>query len=305
MGRYITRRLGQMIFVWLGVALLVVVGLRMTGDPVALLLPHNMEPDVIAALRAEFGLDRPLYEQYARLVLNFVRLDLGRSIYYKQPVMKLVMERLPRSLLLAATALAVACLLGVPLGTLAGYRRGTAADVVISGSVVAAQSIPSFWLGIMLILVFAVRIPWLPTGGSRTAASLILPAITLSVIPLARMTRFLRAGVVDVLGQDYIRTARAKGNTERAVLFRHVLRNAVRPAVTDAAMTFGRLIGGAIIVETVFAWPGVGRLLMDAISNRDFPVVEGGTLVIATLFLVINLVVDLLYPLFDPRIAYD
>lgn len=303
--QYMLRRLAQVVLVWLGVALLVVVCLRATGDPIELLLPHNMDPAVVAALKREYGLDRPIYEQYIRVVYNVFCFHLGQSIYYKQPVAKLLMERLPRSLLLAATSVSIACLLGVPLGILSGYMRGTGVDTVISGVAVVIQSVPSFWLGLMLILIFAVRIPWLPTGGSRGLTSLVLPATTLSVIPLARMIRFLSSGVADTLSKDYVTAARAKGVSEAFVLLRHVLRNAARPAITDAAMTFGRLIGGAIVVETVFAWPGIGRLVMDGVTNRDFPVVEGGTILIATLFLLINLVVDLSYPFFDPRIVYD
>jgi len=304
MGTYILKRLGSAIFVFLGVSLIVFLCLRISGDPVELILPLGATQKHIEAARHSLGLDRPLYEQYGRLILNTFRLDFGNSIYYRQPVRALIFRRLPRSLILSSAAVVLAMLIAIPLGLLAGYKRHSLVDNLSTGIAISGQSIPSFWLGIMLIIIFAVKIDILPTGGSRGLQSLVLPTLTLSAIPLARFTRFLRSGVIDTLSQDYIRTARAKGVKESRVLLKHTLKNSIRPAFTDMGMTFGRLIGGAIVTETVFSWPGVGRLLMDGITYRDFPVVEGTAIVIAMIFVFINLIIDISYTFLDPRVVY-
>lgn len=305
MGKYIIKRLGLAVFVFLGVSLIVFLCLRLSGDPAELILPLGASEEHIEAIRHVLGLDRPLYEQYGRLIVNAIRLDFGKSIYYRQPVRDLILERLPNSLILSFAAIALAMLIAIPLGVLAGYKRQSSLDVLSTGIAVFGQSIPSFWLGLMLIIIFATRIKWLPTGGSRGFQSMILPTLTLTMIPLARFTRFIRSGVIDTLSQDYIRTARAKGVKESRVLLKHTLKNSIRPAITDMGMTFGRLIGGAIITETVFSWPGVGRLLMDGIINRDFPVVQGTIIIIAMMFVFINLIIDLSYSFLDPRVAYS
>ena len=303
MGAFILRRLCRAIFVFFGVSLIVFLCLRVSGDPAELILPLGAKPESIEALRHSLGLDRPLPEQYGRLILNALRLDFGNSIYYRQSVRVLIFKRLPKSIILSFAAIVLAMLIAIPLGVLAGYKRQSSVDVLSTGIALFGQSIPSFWLGIMLIIIFATRIKGLPTGGSTGLQSLILPTLTLTMVPLARFTRFIRSGVIDTLSQDYVRTARAKGVKESRVLLKHVLKNSIRPAITDMGMTFGRLIGGAIITETVFSWPGVGRLLMDGITNRDFPVVEGTIIIIAMIFVFINLIIDISYIFLDPRVT--
>jgi peptide/nickel transport system permease protein len=240
--------------------------------------------------------------QYARFLGRLVRGDLGLSLQHQQPALGLVLERLPASLLLAVTALVTAVVVAVPLGLLAAARRGTALDHAAVGLAALGQSAPIFWTGLMLMLVLAVRLKVLPTTGYGTWRQLVMPALTLAAYPMAAIARLVRAGMLEVLEADYVRTARAKGLPERRVLLKHAFRNAAMPVVTVIGLQFGLLLGGALVCEMIFAWPGVGRLLIFAINNRDFPLVEAAVFVIAVVFVVANLLVDLCYGWLDPRV---
>jgi peptide/nickel transport system permease protein len=300
---YSVRRLGLSVFVVLGVSVAVFMMLRLVpGDPVTVILSQGATAQDRARLEHDLGLDRPVYEQYGIYAERAVQGDLGRSIRLRQPVTELILQRLPATLELAVASLVLATAAGLLFGMLSAIHHGRWLDHAIRVGSLAGVSLPSFWLGLMLILLFGVSLGLLPIAGRDGLSSLILPAITLATVPLGIITRIVRSSLLDVLGEDYIRTARAKGLGERAVLFRHALRNSLIPLVTVVGIQFGTLLGGAIIVETVFAWPGVGRMLIDAVSARDFPLVQGIVLFIAVGFVLVNLIVDLLYAYIDPRV---
>ena len=302
MRQYLVGKLVHTAIVVLCVLTLVFVVLHLTGDPVMMMLPPNASQDEIRALTASLGLDQPLPVQYARFLGRLARGDLGLSLQHQQPAMGLVLERLPASLLLAVTALVIAVVVAVPLGLLAAARRGTALDHVAVGLAALGQSAPIFWTGLMLMLVLAVTLKLLPTTGYGTWRQLVMPALTLAAYPMAAIARLVRSGMLEVLETDYVRTARAKGLQERRVLLKHAFKNAAMPVVTVIGLQFGSLLGGAIVCEMIFAWPGVGRLLIFAINNRDFPLVEAAVFVIALVFVVANLLVDLGYGWLDPRV---
>jgi ABC-type dipeptide/oligopeptide/nickel transport system permease component len=302
MREYLVGKLVHTAVVLVCVLTLVFVVLHLTGDPVMMMLPPNASQDEIRALTAALGLDQPLPVQYARFLGRLARGDLGVSLQHQQPAMALVLERLPASLLLAVSALALAVVVAVPLGLLAAARRGTALDHLAVGLAALGQSAPIFWTGLMLMLVLAVTLRLLPTTGYGTWRQLVMPALTLAAYPMAAIARLVRAGMLEVLDTDYVRTARAKGLQERRVLLKHAFKNAAMPVVTVIGLQFGLLLGGAIVCEMIFAWPGVGRLLIFAINNRDFPLVEAAVFVIATVFVVANLLVDLCYGWLDPRV---
>lgn len=302
MREYLVAKLVHTAIVVVCVLTLVFVVLHLTGDPVMMMLPSNASQDEIRALTEALGLDQPLHVQYARFLGRVVRGDLGVSLQHQQPAMDLVLERLPASLLLAATALLIAVAVAVPLGLLAAARRGTALDHLAVGLAALGQSAPIFWTGLMLMLVLAVTLKLLPTTGYGTWRQLVMPALTLAAYPMAAIARLVRSGMLEVLEADYVRTARAKGLQERRVLLKHAFKNAAIPVVTVIGLQFGLLLGGAIVCEMIFAWPGVGRLLIFAINNRDFPLVEAAVFVIAMVFVVANLLVDLCYGWLDPRV---
>jgi len=272
------------------------------GDPVEVMLGETASSADLIQLRADLGLDRPLGEQYARFLGGLVRADLGRSFFYRKPVLAVIGAALPATALLAAAALAVALLIALPVGILAAVRRNRLTDrLALVGSLVGV-SMPNFWLGPMLIILFSFRLGWLPVSGREGAASLVLPALTLGTALSAILVRMTRASMLDVLGEDYLRTARAKGVGERAVIARHALRNALLPVVTIVGLQFGALLSGAVITENVFAWPGVGTLLIQAITARDYPLVQGCVLVISLCYVVVNFLTDALYAVIDPRV---
>ena len=302
MREYLVGKLVHTAIVLVCVLTLVFVVLHLTGDPVMMMLPPNATQDEIQALTTALGLDQPLPVQYARFLGRLVRGDLGVSLQHQQPAMDLVLERLPASLLLAGTALVIAVAVAVPLGLLAAARRGTALDHVAVGLAALGQSAPIFWTGLMLMLVLSVTLKLLPTTGYGTWRQLVMPALTLAAYPMAAIARLVRSGMLEVLEADYVRTARAKGLQERRVLLKHALKNAAMPVVTVIGLQFGLLLGGALVCEMIFAWPGVGRLLIFAINNRDFPLVEAAVFVIAVVFVVANLLVDLCYGWLDPRV---
>jgi peptide/nickel transport system permease protein len=303
MREYLVSKLVHTAVVAFCVLTLVFVVLHMTGDPVLMLLPPDPSKAEIEALTRTLGLDQPLHVQYWRFFLKVARGDFGNSLQHQQPAMRLVVERLPASLLLTVTGVALAVLVAVPLGILAAVRHGTAVDHAAVALAAVGQSAPFFWIALMLMLVFAVVLEVLPTTGYGTWQHLVLPALTLACYPTAAIARLVRSSMLDVLGADYVRTARAKGLAERAVILRHALKNAALPAVTVIGLQFGLLLGGSIVCEMIFAWPGVGRLIIFAIYNRDYPLVESAVFVMAMVFVLCNLLVDLAYAWLDPRVG--
>ncbi len=304
MARYILKRLWHTVYVAVGISLISFFFIHLSGDPVLLMLPPDASKEEVETLREQLGFNDPLAVQYLRFAGHALRGDLGVSLVHRVPALDLIFERLPASLELAGAAMLFALAVAVPLGILAAVRRGSLLDL---GSMLAALfglSMPHFWLGIMLVLLFSVHLGWFPTSGRGSFAQLVLPALALGLSLLAMFARLTRSVMLEVLGQDYVRTARAKGLRERLVIGKHALKNALIPLVTVAGMQFGFLIGGTVIIETVFAWPGVGRLVVQAIFSRDYPLVQAAVLVLAVLFVLINLLVDLLYVLLDPQISY-
>ncbi len=302
MARFLLGRLVDGLIAILGVVSIVFVISRLLGDPAVLLLPIGATEDQLAALRAGLGLDRPIWQQYLTYLAGLARGDFGQSFQFVRPAIEVVLERMPATMALAFSALGIGVALGALAGSLAAIRRGTVLEAVVMVLALLGQATPVFWLGLLLILIFAVDLGLLPTGGYDSPASLVLPAITLGTFTTAAIARLLRSSMLDVLRDDHVRTARAKGLMPLTVFLWHVARNALIPVVTMAGILAGELLGGSVVTETVFSWPGVGRLIVQAMETKDFPVVQAGVLVIATTFVVINLLVDLLYGILDPRI---
>ncbi len=305
MARYLAQRLTHLAGVLLAVSILVFLLIHLSGDPVRLLTPLDAKPEDVARIRSLYGLDQSIPVQYVNFLKKALRGDLGESFRYQRPAFELVIHRLPATALLAFVTIALTIAIGIPVGLWTGSRTGSAADWIASVATFVFISLPSFWLGVLLILVFADRLRWLPASGFESPIYLVLPSLTLAVYTTGLITRLVRTDVHDVLTQDFIRTARAKGLGERRVLSRHALRNAMISAATVLGLQLGTLLGGSVVVETVFAWPGVGWLMLQAIQTRDLPVVRAAVLVVGTAFVLINLVVDLLYLYLDPRIRYD
>ncbi len=301
---FILRRLVQSIAVIFGVSIVTFLLLHMTGDPAALLLPLDATPEDHVRIRRQLGLDDPLVVQYGRFVGGALRGDFGRSVRQAEPALGLVLERLPATLELTFAAMVIAVVVAVPAGLVAAARRGSAVDQGAMFVALIGQSVPNFWLGIMLLLLFAVTLNLLPPFGRGGLEHLVLPAFTLAMYSMARTARLVRSGLIDVLGQDYVRTARAKGLTELLVLRRHALRNALLPVVTVLGLDLAHLLGGAVITETIFAWPGIGRLAVSAINARDYPVVQAAVFLVAVGYTVINFVVDVLYAYLNPRVRF-
>jgi peptide/nickel transport system permease protein len=276
--------------------------LYLSGDPLAALVPPGASPEQTARLRAHFGLDRPLAVQYGSFLWHAVQGDFGESWRAQRPALTLVLERLPKTLALAGTAILIALLAGVPLGLLAGARPGTSLDALATGFALLGQAVPSFWLGTVLILLFAVRLHWLPASGGDGVGALILPAITLAAYPAATITRLLRSSLIETLSADFIRTAFSKGLSGRAVILRHALPHALLPLLAYVGLQAGFLAGGAVVVEGVFAYPGIGQLALQAVSSRDLPVVQAGVVVVAAWIVSLTMFVDLLARWFDPRL---
>jgi ABC-type dipeptide/oligopeptide/nickel transport system permease component len=305
MRTYVLRRLAQSALTLLGVSVLVFVILRvLPGDPARMLLPDGAPESAVAELNRQLGLREPLVVQYGLFLGSVARGDFGQSFQYRAPALRVVLERLPATVHLTLAAMLITIAAGVPLGIFTAVRRGTRYDVAGTIVAVLGQSLPNFWLGIMLILLFGVALRWLPTSGFASWTSLVLPAVTLAAFPTALVARLTRSSMLEILNRDYIRTGRAKGLAERSVVFRHALRNAAIPVLTVIGLQIGALLGGAVITESIFAWPGMGKLIVDAIFFRDFPVVQTVLILSATVFVVINLAVDLLYTVIDPRIRY-
>jgi peptide/nickel transport system permease protein len=300
--RFLARRFAQLAIVLVGVSIVVFAIVRLTGDPVVIFLGENATAPAVAAMRAEMGLDRPIYVQYARFVVNALRGDFGISLRYQQSALSLFLERLPATLELTAAALTLAIAIGLPVGVTAALRPNSIFDGAVRALSLVGQAIPGFYLGLVTIIVLGAHLKLLPTGGRGTLAQLILPASTLAAYQIAVIARFARGAMLEVLSEDFIRTARAKGLARLRVIVNHALRNALIPVVTVLALQFGTLLSGAVVTETVFAWPGVGRLAVQAISTRDFAVVQVTVMITAVVFVVINLLTDVLYVALDPRI---
>jgi ABC-type dipeptide/oligopeptide/nickel transport system permease component len=299
---FLIQKLGHTAIVVFCVLTLVFVVLHMTGDPVMMLLPPNASREEIDAHYRTLGLEQTMIVKYRRYLATNARRYFGTSLQHQQPAMGLVAERLPASALLAVTALGLAVAVALPLGIVAAARRGTVLDRLAVALAALGQSAPIFWTGLMLMLVGSVILQLLPTSGYGTWRHLILPALTLASYPMAAIARLVRSGMLEVLDADYVRTARAKGLPERGVVLKHTLRNAALPIVTVVGLQFGLLLGGAIVCEMIFSWPGVGRLMIFAIYNRDFPLVEAAVFVMAMVFVAGNMLVDVCYAWLDPRV---
>lgn len=335
MWSYVLRRLLGLVPVLFGITLLVFLFLQLIpGDPAQAILGERGTPEQLEALREKLGLNKPLYVQYLTFVKNILTGDLGTSAVSTIPVAEELKRRWPATFELALAATLVAVVLGIPVGILAAVRKNSLLDTFSMSLSLVGVSMPVFWLGLLLVYLFAVNLHWLPTGGRLSTdlaidfrpitgflvldgmlalkpevlmdalRHLILPALTLGTIPLAILTRITRSAMLEVLSQDYVRTARAKGLAERQVILKHALKNALLPVVTIIGLQFGTLLGGAILTETIFSWPGIGSYIYEGILNRDYPVVQAGVLVVATVFVLVNLLVDLSYALLDPRIQY-
>lgn len=310
MGLYVLKRLGMAVPTLIGSTILVFLLIHLApGDPAVVYLGPDARAEDIVTLRRHLGLNRPLAVQYWLYVTHALQGDLGRSFYYKEEISRLVFGTLPNTIELTAAALTVSLLLALPLGITAALRPHTAVDYASSSLAVAGVAIPVFWLAIMLIFFFAVRLRWLPASGRGGPPwspdglrHLVLPALALGLGLMASTARLTRATMLEVLDEEYIRTARAKGLTAHTVTIRHALRNALIPIVTNVSLQVGILLGGAFLTETVFGWPGIGRLAVDAMTRRDYPLLQGVLLVTIVFFIMVNLAVDLFYPLIDPRI---
>jgi peptide/nickel transport system permease protein/oligopeptide transport system permease protein len=303
---YAIRRILLAIPILLGVVLVVLLSMELIpGDPVALMLGEFATPEAIAATRAELGLDRPLAIRYVEYVLDVVRGDLGMSIKDNRPVATMIGETLPATAQLAGAAVLLSVLVGVPLGVVSAARPGGIVDNLVRVVSLAGLSMPVFWTGLVFIVFFSVTLGWFPVAGRGTLRHLVLPSVTLALPSIAILARMTRASLLEVLQEDYVRTARSKGLSRRSLLYKHALRNALIPVVTALGLQLGQMLGGAVLTETVFSWPGLGRLTVFAIFNRDFVLVQGVVLVLATVYVTVNLLVDLSYGLFDPRVSYS
>lgn len=305
MARYIVRRLIQGFFTFLGVSVLVFVMGRVTGDPIRLMVPETATEEQREEVRQRLGLDRPVLVQYGVFLNNLAHGDLGRSYLQRAEVSELVLDRMPATLELALLSMLIAVIISVPLGIFVALKRNTIWDLLGSTLSLLGQATPNFWLGMVLIIIFAVELKVLPISGRGTPAQIVLPAVTLAMASVGYFTRLMRSSMLDVLGQDYMRTARSKGATNTAILLRHGLKNAMIPVITMMGMQFGNVLTGAFIVETVFAWPGIGRLGVNSLFERDFPVIQGVIILSSAVFVLSNLFVDLLYSVLDPRIRLD
>lgn len=304
--RYTLQRMAMLIPVLLGVSLVSFSLLHLVpGDPAEILAGEEATKETVEAVRREYGLDRPLVLQYLRFVANAAQGDLGISISTRHPVLPLLKKRFLFTLQLSFLSILVASAIGLGAGVMASTRQYSLFDGLSMLAALFGISMPIFWLGLLMILVFAVRLHWLPSGGTGTFAHLILPAVALGSASAAVIARMARASMLEVIRQDYVRTARATGVAERIVIYRHALKNAMIPVITVFGLEFGYMLGGAVLTETVFSLPGIGRLMVDGIFARDYPVVQGGMLLVATTFVTVNLLTDIAYGFFEPRIRYE
>ena len=306
MFQYILKRLLSTLPVLLGISLLLFFMLRMLpGDPAQVLAGQMASQEDIKNIRQQLGLDKPVFVQYGLFLSRLAKLDLGRSARTQNPVIKEIWARLPNTVLLAVTAITLACLFGIPAGIISAVRPYTWIDYLFTSMALFGISMPVFWLGLMLVVIFSVVLHWLPAGGTGSWKHIILPSFTLAAFVVAFITRMTRASMIEALSQDYTTTARSKGLKEQVVVVKHALKNALIPIITVVGLQFGLLLGGAVLTETVFAWPGIGRLIVDSILARDYPVIQGTILIFGLLYILVNLFVDMIYSFIDPRIRYD
>lgn len=301
----LVQRLGQLAFVLLALTVLIFGLMHLSGDPVALMAGEGATLADLERVRERMGFDQPVHVQYLRYMTGLLRGDLGTSVRQHRPVATLVLERVPATLQLTVLAQLMAVLVAFPVGVVSAIWRNSVFDRAAMAAAVFAQAIPVFWFGIMLILVFSVGLRWTPVGGRTGTFALVLPVITLSAVFVAQNARLIRSSLLEVMSLDFVRTARSKGVSERSVIFRHAMRNALIPVVTILGLQFSNLLSGAVVTEMVFAWPGLGRLLVQAVLGRDVPLVLGSTIMIAAVVVFINLIVDLLYGVIDPRVRAE
>jgi peptide/nickel transport system permease protein len=299
---YVVGRLLQAAVALLGVTAVAFLLVSLSGDPAFILLSPEAGDEQRAAFRRIYGLDQPLPVQYVRYVGHVARGDFGTSFAFDRPALTVVLERVPATLTLTAAAVALGLAIGIPAGVIAAVRAGGAVDRAVMALVLLGQSVPTFWLGLVMIRIFAVNLRWVPVSGYGTPLHLLMPAVALGLYLAALLARVTRSEMLEALAQDYVRTARAKGLSERAVTLAHALKNALLPIVTLIGLQLGALLGGAVITETVFAWPGVGTLVLDAILRKDYPVVLAAVELVAAAFIAINMALDLLYGVLDPRL---
>lgn len=300
----VVRRLLHMAITLFVVSLVVFFMVRLRGDPISVMAPPTFSEEQVARLREAWGFDKPLLEQYVLFITKAITGDFGQSIQARRPAMELVFERLGNTYLLASAAAILGVVIALPLGILSAVKRNSLIDLISSAFASLGNAMPNFWLGLMLIIIFSVNLRILPAFGALEPAAIIMPAVTLAVGTAARLSRITRSSMLEVLNQDYIRTAYSKGLSDRRVLYQHALRNALIPIITVFGLQLGWLLGGSVIVESVFSWPGLGRLMIESINVRDITVVQAGLLWFALSFLIINFVIDLLYVYLDPRIHY-
>lgn len=303
MYKYIIKRLLQLIPVIIGVTFIVYFIISFTeGDPATIILGNGATPESVKELREEMGLDKPVIVQYANYLKDLVTGDMGISYTTKNPVIQEIAARFPNTLKLTICSIIVSIVISIPVGIISATRQYSIFDSVGMVCALIGISMPSFWLGLLLIILFSVNLGWLPSGGADSLKSLILPAITLGVASTATITRTTRSSMLEVIRQDYIRTAKAKGVNKKVVIRKHALRNALIPTVTVTGLEFGFLLGGAVLTETVFSWPGIGRLMVESIQKKDTPTVLGCIVIFSVCFSIVNLLVDILYAYIDPRI---
>lgn len=305
MGRYIASRLVQLVITVFVVSLIVFFLVRLRGDPVSVMAPPTFNEEQVENLRRAWGFDKPLWEQYLIFLRKAAVGDFGTSIQHRIPAMTLVVQRIKYTYLLAGVSALVGLTVALPLGVLSAIKRNSVVDLLSTTLSTIGTAMPSFWLGLMLMLLFSVRLRLLPAFGAEGPAALIMPATALGVGLAARISRLTRSSMLEVLSEDYVRTARGKGLPERLVIWRHAILNALIPVITAFGLQLGWLLGGSVVVESVFSWPGLGRLMVESIHVRDITVVQAGLLFFATSFILINLVIDIAYTFIDPRIRYD
>ena len=305
MQRYLFSRLIQSALLMVGVLIITFFMVRLTGDPARTMVPRDASPERVEQMREVMGFNEPMIIQFTRYMGGAFRGNFGQSLHYRAPAMQLVLERVPATIQLTLAAITFALVFAIPLGVIGGSRPGSIWDTIARGFGLLGQTIPNFWLALMLIVVFAVDLGWFPSFGRSGFSSIVLPAIALGFFPLGQFTRLVRSAVLEVRGEDYIRTAYSKGIEERQVLGRHVLRNVSITLVSILGVQFGYMLGGSIYIESIFSWPGIGRMINEAVQARDFPLVQAIAVFSAGFVVVLNLLTDIAYALIDPRIRYE
>jgi ABC-type dipeptide/oligopeptide/nickel transport system permease component len=305
MSRYILSSITQAIVVLLGVLVLTFFMVRLTGDPARVMLAREATAEQVAAFNQQMGFDKPVIVQFGSYLLNILQGDFGNSLSYRLPALPLILERLPATLQLASVALFISVVVSVPLGLIGGARPGGGVDLLGRFVGLFGQAVPSFWLALVMIILFAVKLRWLPSSGNDVPSAVVMPAFVLGLPTMGRLVRLTRSSVLEIMGEDYMRTARSKGLAPRVIFYRHALRNAAIPLVGVIGIQFGYMLGGSVIIESVFAWPGLGRMAIDAISIRDFPLVQAIAFFTSLIVIALTILTDVVYGLIDPRIRYE